>query len=241
MFHSLSLFFPLFFFPFFSILFLSLLPSFLPSPSVAPRTQRSGERTVRHESSRALCSHRTQTSPPTSPTAALSVCPLCKVVWCAPSQTRQCDSCSGPRAQKTDTRTLSVADAHVNSFLPSFHSDTPQATRSTARRVSQECLTRVVCSRFSFRWLLLRPARFCAWPPLVLRSILARTDGVFRYVRLPRRVERSSSQDLFFEAELRGHLLEAACGTVVFSVHTPYCFIFFIFLSFSCPSLVCLL
>ena len=42
------------------------------------------------------------------------------------------------------------------------------------------------------------------------RSILARTDGVFRYVRLPRRVERSSSQDRLFEAELRGHLLEAA-------------------------------
>ena len=37
------------------------------------------------------------------------------------------------------------------SFHPFFHSDTPQATRSTARRVSQECLTRVVCSRFSFR------------------------------------------------------------------------------------------
>ena len=31
-----------------------------------------------------------------------------------------------------------------------LHSDTPQATRSTARRVSQECPTRVVCSRFSF-------------------------------------------------------------------------------------------
>ena len=127
------------------------------------------------------------------------------------------------------------------SFHPSIHSDTPQATGSTARRVSQECLTRVVCSRFSFRWLLLRPARFCTWPPFVLRSILARTDGVFRYVRLPRRVQRSSSQDLLFEAELRVHLLEAACGTVVFSVHTPYCFIFFIFLSLSCPSLVCLL
>ena len=36
--------------------------SFIHSPSVASRTQRSGERTVRHESSRALCSHRTQTS-----------------------------------------------------------------------------------------------------------------------------------------------------------------------------------
>ena len=30
--------------------------------------------------------------------------------------------------------------------------------------------------------------------PSSSRSILARTDGVFRYVRLPRRVERSSSQ-----------------------------------------------
>ena len=36
------------------------------------------------------------------------------------------------------------------SFHPFFHSDTPQATRSTAR-VSQECLTRVVLSRCSFR------------------------------------------------------------------------------------------
>ena len=42
------------------------------------------------------------------------------------------------------------------------------------------------------------------------RSNLARTDGVFRYVRLPRRVERSSSQDRLFEAELRGHLIETA-------------------------------
>ena len=46
--------------------------------------------------------------------------------------------------------------------------------------------------------------------PSSSRSNLARTDGVFRYVRLPRRVGRSSSQDRLFEAELRGHLIETA-------------------------------
>ena len=72
-------------------------------------------------------------------------------------------------------------------FFLSFHSDTPQATRSTARRVSQECRTRVVCGRFSFRLALAPP---CAVLRLASssssRSVSARTDGVFRYVRLPR-------------------------------------------------------
>ena len=76
---------------------MSLVVSFIHSPSDAPRTQRSGERTVRHESSRALCSHRTQTSPPTSPTAALSVCPLRKVVRCAPSRLWSCIGNTTPR------------------------------------------------------------------------------------------------------------------------------------------------
>ena len=40
-------------------------------------------------------------------------------------------------------------------------------------------------------------------------------DGVFRYVRLPRREERSSSLDGLFEAELRGHLFETAWYAVL--------------------------
>ena len=51
-----------------------------------------------------------------------------------------------------------VLPSFVPSFLRSFHSDTPQATRSTARRVSQECLTRVVCSRFSKQVALAPPS-----------------------------------------------------------------------------------
>ena len=62
-------------------------------------------------------------------------------------------------------------------FLPS----TPQATRSTARRVSQGCLTRVVCSRFSkqgsaaiqrgfaFSSRVRSCARCLSWPPAPLR------------------------------------------------------------------------
>ena len=110
------------------------------SPSAAPRTQRSGERTVRHESSRALCSHRTQTSPPTSPTAALSVCPLRKVVRCAPSPTRQCDSCSGPRAPKTDNTDTECTRACelIHSFIHSSTQESaPHAVHSTRARVTR--------------------------------------------------------------------------------------------------------
>ena len=56
----------------------------------------------------------------------------------------------------------------------SFHSDTPRATRNTARRVSQECLTSVVCSRFSFREERARLGRFC--PLLPRRPMLRRLD-----------------------------------------------------------------
>ena len=49
------------------------------------------------------------------------------------------------------------------------------------------------------------------------RSILARTDGVFRYVRLPRRVERSSSQDRLFE-RVYGY---AVVRTLVLLIYHP--------------------
>ena len=72
----------------------------------------------------------------------------------------------------------------------------------SASRVSPRVPT-YVHSRFSSFQVALAP------PSAVLRLAL-RTDGVFRYVCLPRRVERSSSQDRLFEAELRGHLIETA-------------------------------
>ena len=65
--------------------------------------------------------------------------------WTQPPVTAQL-----PRPLKISVRHKS---AHLRynytQLTQSLHSDTPQATRSTARRVSQECLTRVVCSRFS--------------------------------------------------------------------------------------------
>ena len=104
-----------------------------------------------------------------------------------------CDSQRAPSAKKvcdcqthTDT---TVHNTHGHSFLPfllpSFHSDTPQATRSTARRVSQECLTRVVCSCFSKTGGSCSAKRgFAPGLPSSSRSVPTRTDGVFRYVRL---------------------------------------------------------
>ena len=61
-----------------------------------------------------------------------------------------------------------------------------------------------------FQVALTPPSAVLRLSSLVLWSVLARTDGVFRYVRLPRRAKRSSSQDQLKEVELRGHLHEAA-------------------------------
>ena len=48
----------------------------------------------------------------------------------------------------------------IHSFIHS-HRDTPQATRSTARRVSRECQSHVGCSRFSFCGSRRVPATLC--------------------------------------------------------------------------------
>ena len=55
-----------------------------------------------------------------------------------------------PETALVSLRTLASFFLSFLPFLPS-HSDTPQATRSTARRVSRECQSHVGCSRFSFR------------------------------------------------------------------------------------------
>ena len=61
--------------------------------------------------------------------------------WTQPPVTAQL-----PRPLKISVRHM---PAHLRSNCTqhtlALHSDTPQATRSTARRVSQECLTRVLC------------------------------------------------------------------------------------------------
>ena len=94
-----------------------------------------------------------------------------------------------------------------------FLSFLSSVTHTSAAQRSAHCVTVSVCSRAQ---PCLKFSVALAPPSAVLRlassswSILARTDGVFCHVRLPRRVERSSSQDRLFEAELRGHLLEAA-------------------------------
>ena len=72
---------------------------------------------------------------------------------------------------------------------------------SATRRVSQECLTRVLCVAVSRSgWLLLRPARFCAWSPLVLSV----QPGAYRRC-LPLRTLTSPGGALFFSGPaLRG-------------------------------------
>ena len=90
-----------------------------------------------------------------------------------------------------------------------------------------------MCSSKS-KWLLLRHARFCAWPPLVLsfRPLRVPTVSVtYAYLPLP---ERFSSQDVyvgdFFE---HGSLVrETASDTVVASIFSLLVYLF-IFLSFS--------
>ena len=105
-----------------------------------------------------------------------------------------------------------------------FHSDTPQATRSTARRVSQECLTRVVCSRFSFRWLLLLPSV----------ALLPRAPSCARRSYRPLLVteEGSSGSGAFLLRELvEQELLDwERLGTGLFTL-VPYLFIFLFFSS----------
>ena len=64
------------------------------------------------------------------------------------------DSATAPSAKISVRHKSAHLRYNYTQHTQALHSDTPQATRSTARRVSQECLTRVVCSRFSFReWL----------------------------------------------------------------------------------------
>ena len=59
------------------------------------------------------------------------------------------DSATSPSAQTSVRHKSAHLRYNYTQHTQALHSDTPQATRNTARRVSQECPTRVVCSRFS--------------------------------------------------------------------------------------------